>query len=220
MQPTTAIQPLPGFDYRKVEPNRYRPFLEKVQVRMGITRIRREEWIDIDCYYLERIKRRKHLLINHPVMCARGNPLARPAVKELFVEIMINQLPQRFPKMFSAIRGTFMNHVTSCKYSLETETLSDEYMLNALAENVEEDFYFMCPDSHGEYRLQAYSSCFPQGLLSPSKMGLSVREIHQPVPGYEKRLGNGVDRYFRRMEPGVFYSRLNVGHQFPFNQFH
>ena len=83
-------------------------------------------------------------------------------------------------------------------------------MLHALAENVEEDFYFMVPDAEGDYRLQAYSSCFPQGLLSSAKMGLSVRQIHQPVPGYESRLGNGVDKHFRRMEPGQFVGRLNV----------
>ncbi|KAI4137448.1 MAG: hypothetical protein L6R39_007282 [Caloplaca ligustica] len=176
---------------------------------MGISRMPRSEWVKIDRKYVERINRRKYLLKNEQPFCVGSDPVARPAIEELYEEIMINQLPKRFPNMFTVKRGTFTNHVTGCRYSVDFRRLADEYMLNTLAENVEEDFYFMVPDGDGEYRLQAYSSCFPQGLLSSAKMGLSVREIHQPVPGYESRLGNGVDRHFRRMEPGVFVGRLN-----------
>lgn len=181
---------------------------------MGISRMPRSEWVKIDRKYVERINRRKYLLKNEQPFCVGSDPVARPAIEELYEEIMINQLPKRFPNMFTVKRGTFTNHVTGCRYSVDFRRLADEYMLNTLAENVEEDFYFMVPDGDGEYRLQAYSSCFPQGLLSSAKMGLSVREIHQPVPGYESRLGNGVDRHFRRMEPGVFVGRLNVSNRY------
>ena len=184
-------------------------------VKMGILRMHRNEWVKIDRKYLERIKHRKNLLKNERQFCIGSNLIARPAVEELYEEIMIKQLPRRFPNMFSMKCGTFTNHVTGCRYSVDIPRLDDIYMLNALAENVEEDFYFMCPDGDGEYRLQAYSSCFPQGLLSSSKMGLSVREIHQPVPGYASRLGNGVDKHFRRLEPGVFVGRLNVSNPDP-----
>lgn len=177
---------------------------------MGITKMPRSEWIKIDNLYLKRINHRKDLLRTEQDLCVGSNEGAFPAIRELYTEIMINQLPKGFPSTFSTKRGTFVNHITGCKYSINCETLDARYMLNTLAENVEEDFYFMVPDEDGEYRLQAYSSCFPQGLHSASKMGLSVREIHQPVPGYESRLGNGVDKYFRRMEPSVFYGRLNV----------
>ena len=170
----------------------------------------RNDWIKIDNQYLKRIHLRKALLHRSPEFCLESTPTARPAIEELYEEIMIKQLPYRFPTMFSVKRGILTNRVTGCTYSLNARRLSDQYMLNALAENVEEDFYFMVPDAEGDYRLQAYSSCFPQGLHSATKMGMSVREIHQPVPGYENRLGNGVDKHFRRMEDGVFYGRLNV----------
>ncbi|KAL8766976.1 MAG: hypothetical protein Q9209_006388 [Squamulea sp. 1 TL-2023] len=169
----------------------------------------RSEWIKIDRNYLERIKRRKVLLNSHHRFCIESNELARLAIRELYEQVMIHQLPKRFPTLFSIRRSVFTNHVTGSKYSVKVADLDERYMLEALAENVEEDFYFMCPDADGEYRLQAYSSCFPQGLHSSAKMGLSVREIHQPVPGYESRLGNGVDKHFRRMEPGVFVGRVN-----------
>lgn len=205
------IEPLKSFDYRCVEPIRYRPFRNKTHVKMAIAKMPRNDWIKIDRHYLERINRRKELLRNNHQFCIGSNELARLAIRELYGEVMVNQLPKRFPTMFSIRRGVFTNHITGCKYSVSIVDLDDTYMLDTLAENVEEDFYFMIPDGNGEYRLQAYSSCFPQGLLSSSKMGLSVREIHHPVPSYESRLGNGVDKSFRRMEPGVFVGRLNVG---------
>jgi hypothetical protein len=74
-----------------------------------------------------------------------------------------------------------------------------------------EDFYLMCPDEEGDFCLHGFISCFPSGFLGPAKLGQSVREIHQPVPGYEERLGKSVDRYFKRMVPGQFVGRMNVG---------
>lgn len=68
----------------------------------------------------------------------------------------------------------------------------------------------MCPDHDGQYRLQGYIACFPGGFLSPARVGESVREIHKPVPGYERKLGLSVDRYFGRMIPGDFIGRMNV----------
>ncbi|KAL8980568.1 MAG: hypothetical protein Q9205_004385 [Flavoplaca limonia] len=176
---------------------------------MGISKIHRNEWIEIDWNYLQRIKQRKVLLNTHRDLCIGWNEPARLAIRELYEEVMINQLPKRFPQMFSIRQSEFSNGATGCQYSVKIVDLSEDYMLATLAENVEEDFYFMCPDANGEYRLQAYSSCIPQGLLSPSKIGLSVREIHQPVPGYENRLGNGVDKHFTRMKAGDFVARLN-----------
>ncbi|KAI4234191.1 MAG: hypothetical protein L6R40_006850 [Gallowayella cf. fulva] len=173
------IEPLKSFDYRCVEPIRYRPFRNKTHVKMAIAKMPRNDWIKIDRHYLERINRRKELLRNNHQFCIGSNELARLAIRELYGEVMVNQLPKRFPTMFSIRRGVFTNHITGCKYSVSIVDLDDTYMLDTLAENVEEDFYFMIPDGNGEYRLQAY------------------------MPSYESRLGNGVDKSFRRMEPGL-----------------
>jgi len=70
----------------------------------------------------------------------------------------------------------------------------------------------MCPDEENIFRLRGYIACFPGGFLSPARVGESIREIHQPVPGYEERLGKSVDRYFNRMVPGQFIGRMNVSH--------
>ena len=69
----------------------------------------------------------------------------------------------------------------------------------------------MCPDEENIFRLRGYIACFPGGFLSPVRRGESIREIHQPVPGYEERLGKSVDRYFARMTLGQFIGRMSVG---------
>lgn len=211
---SNIIEPLKDFDYRNVKPEKYRPFRSKGHVKMGLSQVSRNEWIKIDRNYLECINYRRFLLKNEQQYCIGSNPGSRPAILELYEETMIHHLPKRFPNMFSIKGNIFTNHVTSSRYLIDAQRLDEKYMLNVLAENMEEDFYFMCPDGDGEYRLQAFSSCFPQGLLSSSTLGSSVREIHKPVPGYQSRLGNGVDRYFRCMEPGTFIGRLNVSKRY------
>ncbi|KAI4280014.1 MAG: hypothetical protein L6R38_004795 [Xanthoria sp. 2 TBL-2021] len=110
---------------------------------MGIFKMPRSEWIKIDCNYLERIERRKALLDSHHEFCIGYNEPTRLAVRELYEEVMIKQIPRRFPTIFSIRQNDFTNHVTGCRSSIKIADLKEEYMLEALAENVEEDFYFM-----------------------------------------------------------------------------
>jgi len=99
--------------------------------------------------------------------------------------------------------------ITGNTYNVNTKETSAFDMLKCMGENVEEDFYLMVPDCDDIYRLQGYIACFPGGFLSPAKIGMSVRELHAPVPGYIERIGNSVDRFFSRMVPGVFIRRWN-----------
>lgn len=124
---------------------------------------------------------------------------------------MLDLLPKRFPSMFRIKGGMFHNVVTGTRHRISSALLDHASMLRHLAENVEEDFYFMVPDAQDEFVLQGFVACFPQGLLPSAKVGMSVTEIHKPVPGYEGRLKKGVNRCFERMERGQSVGRLNVG---------
>ena len=146
---------------------------------------------------------------DHPNEAIGTNEIVNPAIRELYEEIMC-LLPRRFPTIFQADGSKLRNLVTNSIYSLGADCLDHVTMLRNLGENVEEDFYFMCPDDEDDLRLQGYIACFPGGFLSPSRLGQSLREIHQPVPSYEKRLGNGADRYLKKLEPGKFINRMNV----------
>ena len=171
----------------------------------------RNDWIHMDRGYLDRIRDRTWLIENKAEFTIGTGPLVNPAIEELFTEIMVDYLPRRYPTIFKTKEDTVQNLVTGCTYPRSASGLTPEMMLQFLGTNVEEDFYIMCPDKNdGEFHLRGYVACFPGGFLSPARVGESVREIHQPVPGYEEKLGRSVDRYFARMKPGQFIGRMNV----------
>ena len=171
----------------------------------------KQDWIRIDCNYLERITLRKNLVKLHPEICMGTSETANPAVRELYEEVMLDLLPKRFPGMFQIKGDVFHNLVTGTRHRISSTLLDHVSMLRHLAENVEEDFYFMVPDVQDEFVLQGFVGCFPQGFLPTTRVGMSVSEIHKPVPGYEGRLKKGVKRCFERMERGQSVGRLNVG---------
>lgn len=208
-RPVQDIQSLDAFDYRDVEPIKYRPFETKHHVTMGIKKSTKQDWIRIDRKYLERTALRKKLLAEHPEVCVGTSEIANPAIRELYEEVMLDLLPKRFPSMFRIKGDTFHNVVTGTRHRISSTLLDHTSMLRHLAENVEEDFYFMVPDAQDEFVLQGFVACFPQGLLPSAKVGMSVSEIHKPVPGYEGRLKKGVNRCFERMERGQSVGRLN-----------
>ncbi|KAI1479810.1 hypothetical protein F4774DRAFT_418650 [Daldinia eschscholtzii] len=220
------IEPLWDFDFRKEDPIKYQPYKTQGHVTMGIQKRVRSDWIRMDRGYLSRIEERLPLIRNKAEFTIGTGEVVNPAIEELYEEIMIRYLPARFPTMFKTQGGKLVkNLATGTTYPLTTTGLTHAQMLAYMGENVEasidtssvypattssiEDFYFMCPDPNGDYRLQGYIACFPGGFLSPARVGESVREIHKPVPGYERKLGLSVDRYFARMKPGDFIGRMN-----------
>lgn len=185
--------------------------LQTLIFSQGIKKSAKQDWIRIDRNYLERTALRKKLVADHPEICVGTSEIANPAIRELYEEVMLDLLPKRFPTMFRIKGDMFHNFVTGGRHRISSALLDHASMLQHLAENVEEDFYFMVPDAQGEFVLQGFVACFPQGLLPSAKVGMSVSEIHKPVPGYEGRLKKGVNRCFERMERGQSVGRLNVG---------
>ena len=170
----------------------------------------KQYWIRIDRNYLERIALRQKTLAEHPEICMGNSEAANPAIRELYEEIVLDLLPERFPTMFRIKGDMFHNIVTGARHRISSILRDPASMLRHLGENVEEDFYFMVPDAERGFCLQGFIACFPQGLLPSSKVGMSVSEIHKPIPGYDGRLKKGVNRCFERMERGQSVGRLNV----------
>lgn len=164
----------------------------------------------MDNGYLDRLEERKQVICDNAYEAIGTGTIVNPAIEELYEELMINFLPQRFPTMFSLKGSTLRNKITGCNYSININKLDHATMLRNLAENVEEDFYFMCPNEEETLRFQGYLGCFPGGFHSPSRVGMPVREIHQPVPGYQERIAKGTDRHLARLQPNTFIERYNV----------
>lgn len=143
-------------------------------------------------------------------MCLGDSKIAGPAILELYEEVMLNLIPKRYPTIFRISGDVFENLVTGSRHSIAKARSDPRAMLRKIAENVEEDFYFMVPNADGEFVLQGFVACFPQGLLPAAKVGMTVSEIHKPVPDYEGRLQKGVNRCFARLGQGESIDRYNV----------
>ncbi|KAJ2901589.1 hypothetical protein MKZ38_001668 [Zalerion maritima] len=198
---TGEIIPLKDFNYKDVSPTKHRPYRNTGYVAM--------DWLEIDSQYLSRIQHRRFLVTQMPETTIGDRDAAKPAIRELFEQVVLDYLPKRYPTIFKLEKSTFTNWVTGRSCNVNTAAMDEAMMLRTLAENAEEDFFLMVPDANDVYRLQGYVACFPGGFLCPSKAGWSVRELHQAVPGYNEKIGNAVDRYFARMKAGVFIRRWN-----------
>ncbi|KAF2715978.1 hypothetical protein K431DRAFT_299041 [Polychaeton citri CBS 116435] len=203
------ITPLLNFDFRRHGARPYRPFINGAHVAMGINKCPRDDWIQIDDGYLERLDERIHIMDADPDNTIGINLHSAAAIVELFKEVVIKHIPRRFPTMFRMEGRRFQNLVTGKSYDTQAGLADSSTALRILCENVEEDFYFMCPDGQGEWRLQGYIACFPGGFMSKARVGQSFREIHAPVPLYSERIANGVDKFVQRMKGGELIQRMN-----------
>ena len=151
---------------------------------------------------------------DHATTVFAVNKTAKTAIEELYAELLIGYLPKRFPTMFQVQNGRLENLVTGIDYPAKAAGNDHITLLKMLGENVEDDFFFMCPGVNGDFQLQAFAACFPNGFLASAKPGMSIRAIHQSLPGYEERIARSVDRYFSRMKPDDFFNRMNVSLDF------
>ncbi|OJD15775.1 hypothetical protein AJ78_03993 [Emergomyces pasteurianus Ep9510] len=60
-----------------------------------------------------------------------------------------------------------------------------------------------------KYVLEAYAACFPSGFDTREKLGNSLVDIHEPVPGYKQKLEKSMDRFFRKLPAGKYVKRAN-----------
>ena len=63
--------------------------------------------------------------------------------------------------------------------------------------------------SQPTYHLQAFSTTFPSGFSTLSKLSLPLSAIHAPVPSYMPKLSRSMDRFFARLPPGQVARRAN-----------
>lgn len=178
-------------------------------ISIGTSKCSKNDWIQIDRGYLDRLAERRATLKANPEEPVAANQVGIPAITELFTQI-VEHVIVRFPTLFRQEGRTFQNLVTAKTYNLD-QTLKDPYaMLRMISENVEEDFYVMCPGADGQFSLQGYVSLFPGGFLTEAKLGQSMREIHQGVPGLEENIGKGIQRFMTSMRGGSIVQRMNV----------
>ncbi|KAI1935033.1 hypothetical protein LOZ58_000390 [Ophidiomyces ophidiicola] len=162
-------------------------------------------------------------------------PRVRAAVAELYAFVMGTYLPTRYPTMFRLLEADLAMGKTMFVQNQVTREMLPTTLnpgrptisaLETLAKHVDEEMLLLLPrvknsgkksqdittsstNEVDKYILEAYSTCFPSGFDTRTKLGRQLNEIHQPVPGYKEKLEKSMDRFFHKLEVGKFVKRVN-----------
>ncbi|KAH8123498.1 hypothetical protein FP744_10000828 [Trichoderma asperellum] len=214
-----TIDPLNDLDWKAVEPTKYRPFKPIYHITMALKADTPSELITVDTDYFDRVSLRRQIISQHGALVHGCLPAGVEAVNELYQFLLKDYLPTRFPTMFQ-LRDQgrrFENLVTG--QTFPTAVPEDPAAaLRALSETVEEDMFLLIGEPEG-HRAVAFQCCFPSGFDPSSKVGKLLREIHSPVPSYDK-IGPSMERFFSKIEVGKNVKRTNWGIQTDGNLFH
>jgi hypothetical protein len=196
------------------------------------------ELIQMDNTYHSRIQLRRQIMDSHPEATLACNPVAEPATFELYEWLVGTYLPRRFPTCFELVNVEkvsndtvsaqqhqqpnepthLLNKITSEHIPLQIA--SPLAALRTLGSQIDTDLLILLPkqtdgdeenenESQLAYHLEAFSTTFPSGFSTLSKLSLPLSAIHTPVPQYARKLGKSMDRFFARLETGKLVRRAN-----------
>ena len=159
-----------------------------------MTKLETDWWLEIEKNYASTVKLRMELFEKHGKSVLDHLPGSELAAKEL-MEMALQFYCARYPKYFSlqqdATEGfIFINRI------LNTATIvKDHHPLQVLLRNIPEDFAIMIRDpTDGYYYLRGGIICSSLGWSLGTKMGMQLKEIHDPIPDYKEKMEFSMDR--------------------------
>ncbi|KAK8019980.1 hypothetical protein PG990_005118 [Apiospora arundinis] len=197
------------FNWETAEPHKYRPFKSIYHITMAIRSSAPSDLIAIDRNYLSRIRVRQGLIRDHADHVVGCLPSGADAVRETYSHLQ-NFLLARYPTLFSRDdeKRRFRNHVTKQSLPLDLPADQDPVdTLKLLGDTVEDDLFLLHATPEGHLCV-AFLCCFPSGFDPAEKIGKVLKDIHGPVPSYEK-IGASMERFFTRLEVGKSVTRNN-----------
>lgn len=125
-------------------------------------------------------------------------PDGEDAAEEL-LDIVVDHLTKRYPRLFTRSPIGLDNHVTGEKMDLRRPL--KEPALHYVARLAKEDFYLVKKRDDGRHYLVAAVVPAPGGFFGvQNKIGQHLDVIHTEVPYYEEKLKVSMERWFARMK--------------------
>jgi hypothetical protein len=182
----------------------YGPFDVPHRVKMGLAVLAPDEsWIEVDGDYARDLREKRRLLATERARVLGVLPGSEPAQREVR-ELVARQLIENHPALVR-VQGRRLD-LLPLGEQLALDDASDSAIEGA-ARLVQEDLCIMERNDAG-WCLTAAAVCFPTRWDMPSKLGLPLATIHDPVPGYE-RVAASADRFFDVLAPGSVFRRAN-----------
>ena len=148
-------------------------------------------WLELESTYFNRITQRQDLFRQHGKAILDCQPGAEHACREI-MEMSLQFLCVRYPQYFSLndTKSVFHNRLLDLKTDL-----TKMHPLHVLLNNVPEDFAITLRNpADGRYYFRAGIACSSLGWSLGTKLGMSLEEIHVPVPDYKERMHFSMER--------------------------
>lgn len=151
-------------------------------------------WLELESTYPCRIAQRIALFAKHGTDVLQSLPGSESATNEL-MEMALQFLVARYPHYFVLEnrkgKEVFVNRILGREF-----VIREMDPLRVLLENVPEDFAITLRNSEtGVYECRAGVVCSSLGWNLQSKMGLTLDEIHAPVPDYKEKMSMSMNRF-------------------------
>ncbi|KAI5361853.1 hypothetical protein Slin15195_G055040 [Septoria linicola] len=184
------------FDIDKALPRPYRPFRWAYHQTMSMTRLEPDWWLELNRDYKATIAWRQQTFEKHGDAVLQTLPGSELAAKEL-MEMCLQFLCARYPHYFSLNTEDMMLHNEILGNKTDLRATPPMHVLLA---NVPEDFAIMLRDpTTGLYTFRGGMIMSSLGWSLGTKLGLTLDEIHKPVPDYQEKMQFSMNRYFSKM---------------------
>ncbi|KAL8946517.1 MAG: hypothetical protein Q9222_007103, partial [Ikaeria aurantiellina] len=192
-------KPYTGFKIETATPRPYRPFRWAYHQTMSLMKMENDWWLELEHTYAERIAERKGLVAKYSKMVLDYLPGSELGCKEV-MEMALQFLCARYPHYFWLSYSNDKGHVFHNGILHNETIIKDMHPLHVLLENVPEDFAVMIrnPDD-GYYYFRAGLLCSSLGWNVSTKLGMQLKQIHEPIPDYKEKMEFSMDRYFSKM---------------------
>jgi hypothetical protein len=175
------------------------------RVKMGLTKLAPgEPWIEVDAGWAGELREKRKLLASERSQVLAVLPGSEAAQRES-LDAVARQLVERHPGLVRAQGRRLELPALGEWLELDAEAMPP---IETAARLVQEDLCVMERSQTG-WCLTAAAVCFPTRWDLPSKLGLSLAHIHDPVPGYRPRVAASADRFFDALAPGAVFRRAN-----------
>ena len=182
----------------------YTPFEVPYRISMGLMRLQKAEWFEIDDDWAADLAEKRRLLAERHDELVGVVPGSEAGQGELLA-VLARHLAAHHPERYR-LEGKLL-HLPELDMSwhLDQARLAPIDLAGRL---VQEDLCLMQHDG-ADWRLTAASVCFPTRWRLADKMGRPLQEIHAPVPHFQERLERPVVRFFDTLKLDRPVWRLN-----------
>lgn len=193
----------------------YQPYAAgQFRWRLALRPLDVANWIEIGDHYERDMALKKGLHGDKSNTVLAVMPGIEPESAEVLTTLT-RHLAEHFPQWF-AIRGEQQRFVRNARLNEEVLVSPDingtwtQHPLSICGQLVQEDLALLV-ERDGELVFGGGSVCFPNRWDLPSKIGLTLRRVHEPVARLNEQLEEPINSFFDRLSPDKPFWRLGWG---------